>query len=255
MKIATWNVNSLRLRLPQLLTWLASNPIDVMALQETKTPDEVFPRTELEAAGWNVAFSGQRSYNGVAILSRTPLSDPVPGIQGFPDEQKRVLAASVGDVRIIDVYIPNGQSLESEKFTYKLNWLGALQAYLRAELERHPKLVVLGDCNIAPEDRDVHDPKAWEGSVHVSPQERAALQSLCGLGLVDVFRRFEQPDKSYSWWDYRAAAFRRDHGLRIDLILASAPMSSACRRCQIDRQPRTWERPSDHTPVVAEFEF
>ncbi|MBC7984998.1 MAG: exodeoxyribonuclease III [Candidatus Obscuribacterales bacterium] len=257
MKIATWNVNSLRVRLSQLSDWLTNAPanssIDVIALQEIKMRDEEFPRAAIEALGLHAAFSGQRTYNGVAILSRLPIDERQADIPDFDDEQKRVLAVTVGGVRIINVYVPNGQTPESDKFFYKLRWLAALRTYLQSELKRYPKLIVLGDYNIAPEDRDVHDPKAWEGSVHVTPQERAALKSIADLGLVDVFRQFEQPEKSFSWWDYRAMAFRRNHGLRIDLILASGELAAACESCQIDRQPRTWERPSDHTPIVATF--
>ena len=228
MQIATWNVNSLRVRLPHLTDWLAANPVDVLVLQETKLPDADFPRAELEALGLHVAYYGQKTYNGVAILARQPIADPVSGIPGFEDEQKRVLAATIGGVRVIDVYVPNGQSVGSDKYEYKLRWLAALQGYLATELQRHPRLALLGDFNIAPEDRDVHDPKAWEGSVHVSPAERTALQSLQSLGLADCFRLFEQPEKSYSWWDYRMMAFRRNAGLRIDLILASAALASKC---------------------------
>lgn len=254
MKIATWNVNSLRVRLPQLKTWLESNPVDVVALQETKTPDSEFPRADIEALGYQVAFSGQRTYNGVAILSRAPLSEVQAGIDSFDDEQKRVLGASVGDVRVVSVYVPNGQAPQSDKFAYKLRWLDAMRAHLRQELARFPKLVMLGDFNIAPEDRDVHDPKAWEGSVLVSSQERAALRAITDTGVVDVFRQFDQPPGSFSWWDYRAAAFQRNRGLRIDLIMASGSFSLRCLSCQIDRQPRGWERPSDHTPVIAHFD-
>lgn len=255
MQIATWNVNSLRVRLPHLTDWLAANPVDVLVLQETKLPDADFPRAELEALGLHVAFYGQKTYNGVAILARQPIADPVSGIPGFEDEQKRVLAATIGGVRVIDVYVPNGQSVGSDKYEYKLRWLAALQGYLAAELQRHPRLALLGDFNIAPEDRDVHDPKAWEGSVHVSPAERTALQSLQSLGLADCFRLFEQPEKSYSWWDYRMMAFRRNAGLRIDLILASAALASKCGACHIDKAPRKLERPSDHAPVVAAFDI
>ncbi len=255
MQIATWNVNSLRVRLPHLTDWLAANPVDVLVLQETKLPDADFPRAELEALGLHVTYCGQKTYNGVAILARQPIADPVPGIPGFEDEQKRVLAATIGGVRVIDVYVPNGQSVGSDKYEYKLRWLAALQGYLAAELQRHPRLALLGDFNIAPEDRDVHDPKAWEGSVHVSPAERAALQSLQSLGLADCFRLFEQPEKSYSWWDYRMMAFRRNAGLRIDLILASAALASKCGACHIDKTPRKLERPSDHAPVVAAFDI
>jgi len=255
VQIATWNVNSLRLRLPHLTDWLAANPVDVLVLQETKLPDADFPRAELEALGLHVAYYGQKTYNGVAILARQPIADPVSGIPGFEDEQKRVLAATIGGVRVIDVYVPNGQSVGSDKYEYKLRWLAALQGYLAAELQRHPRLALLGDFNIAPEDRDVHDPKAWEGSVHVSPAERTALQSLQSLGLADCFRLFEQPEKSYSWWDYRMMAFRRNAGLRIDLILASAALASKCGACHIDKAPRKLERPSDHAPVVAAFDI
>lgn len=253
--IATWNVNSLRVRMPHLAEWLVANPVQAIALQETKLPDADFPAAELLALGWNAVFSGQRTYNGVAILSREPALDVVAGIPGFADEQKRVLAATIGGVRVIDVYVPNGQTVGSDKFEYKLRWFAALREYVTAELARHPHVVVLGDFNVAPEDRDVHDPKAWEGSVHVSPAERAALQALLGVGFMDCFRLFEQPEKSYSWWDYRMMAFRRNAGLRIDLVLASAALAQKCGACHIDKAPRKLERPSDHTPVVAAFDI
>jgi exodeoxyribonuclease-3 len=255
MLLATWNVNSLRVRLPHLRDWLAANPLDVLALQETKLDDPSFPREAIEALGLRVVFSGQRTYNGVALLARDELADVVAGIPGFPDEQRRVLAATVGGVRIIDVYVPNGQAVGSDKYDYKLRWLAALRDYVAAELLQHPWLVVLGDYNVAPEDRDVHDPKAWEGSVHVSEPERAALRALLAAGLEDCFRRFAQPDKSFSWWDYRTMAFRRNAGLRIDLILASAALAQKCVACHIDRAPRKLERPSDHAPVVARFDI
>jgi exodeoxyribonuclease-3 len=255
MLLATWNVNSLRVRLPHLREWLAANPVDVIALQETKLPDADFPRDDIEALGYQVACCGQRTYNGVAILARTPLTDVATGIPGFEDEQKRVLAATIAGVRIIDVYVPNGQTVASEKYEYKLRWLVALRAYVQAELARHPSLVMLGDYNIAPEDRDVHDPKAWEGSVHVSEPERAALRALLATGLEDCFRRFEQPEKSFSWWDYRMMAFRRNAGLRIDLILASTALAQKCGTCHIDKGPRKLERPSDHAPVLASFDI
>ncbi|MGE0114906.1 MAG: exodeoxyribonuclease III [Steroidobacteraceae bacterium] len=253
MRIATWNVNSLRVRLPQLHAWHQTGQADVIALQETKLQDSEFPIDALQALDLHAAFSGQRTYNGVAILSKAPPENVVAGIPGFADEQKRVLATTINGVRIINVYVPNGQALDSDKFQYKLGWLNALTDYVRAELMQHEKLVLLGDFNIAPEDRDVHDPQAWTGSVHVSEPERSALRILLELGLSDVFRKFEQAEKSFSWWDYRAAGFRRNAGLRIDLILTSQQMSEACARCVIDKEPRKQERPSDHTPVIAEF--
>ena len=254
-RTTTWNVNSLRVRLPQLKDWLAANPVELVALQETKLPDQDFPAGEIEALGYSVAFSGQRTYNGVAILARSALEDVVPGIPGFEDEQKRVLAATCAGVRVINVYVPNGQSVGSDKYEYKLRWLEALRRHLAEELQRHRRVVVLGDFNIAPEDRDVHDPKAWEGSVHVSEPEREALRALQALGLVDVFRLFEQPEKTFSWWDYRRVAFRRNAGLRIDLVLASEELAGKCAACHVDKAPRRLERPSDHAPVVAGFDI
>lgn len=253
LKIATWNVNSLRVRLPQLAEWVASAQPDVIALQETKLPDADFPVTEVRALGYEVAYAGQRTYNGVAVLSRSPLNVVATDIADFADEQRRVLAVDTAGIRVIDLYVPNGQEPGSEKFAYKMRWLAALQRWLTVERSAARRLVVLGDFNIAPEDRDVHDPAAWAGGVHVSPEERSALAALLNLGFVDVFRRFEQPEKSYSWWDYRAGAFRRNNGLRIDLILADLEFATACTACHIDREPRRAERPSDHTPVVAEF--
>jgi exodeoxyribonuclease-3 len=253
VKIATWNVNSLRVRLPQLRDWLAAAQPDVVAVQETKLTDDAFPVAELEAAGYRAVFSGQKTYNGVAIVSRGEPAEVQVGIPGLADEQKRVIAATVGGVRLVCVYCPNGQALDSDKFPYKLDWLAALRRWLHDEAARHPHLVVLGDFNIAPENRDVHDPVAWEGSVHVSEPERAALRGLLDDGLVDLFRRFEQPEKSYSWWDYRAGAFRRNHGLRIDHVLLSEPLAAACTAASIDRDMRKLERPSDHAPVIAEF--
>ncbi|MEY4358477.1 MAG: exodeoxyribonuclease [Pseudomonadota bacterium] len=253
LKIATWNVNSLRVRLPQLAEWVATAQPDVIALQETKLPDADFPLEEVRALGYEVAYAGQRTYNGVAVLSRTPISVVATDIPDFADEQRRVLAVDTAGIRVIDLYVPNGQEPGSEKFAYKMHWLAALQRWLTAQRSAARRLVVLGDFNIAPEDRDVHDPAAWAGGVHVSPEERSALAALLNLGFVDVFRRFEQPEKSYSWWDYRAGAFRRNNGLRIDLILADLEFATACTACHIDREPRRAERPSDHTPVIAEF--
>ena len=254
MQIATWNVNSLRVRMPQVLTWLARSPVDVLAMQETKCVDLEFPRGQLEALGYHPLFSGQRTYNGVAVVSRWPSTDVVTAIPGFEDDARRVLALTASGIRIVNLYVPNGQSVGSEKYAYKLRWLAAAREWLAAELARHERVVVLGDFNIAPEDRDVHDPAAWAGSVHVSEPEREALRALLAAGLVDVFRRFEQPEKSFTWWDYRMLAFRRNHGLRIDLILASAALAGLCRSVVIDREPRRTERPSDHAPVVATFE-
>ncbi len=251
MKIATWNVNSLKVRLPHLLDWLATTQTDVVCLQETKTEDVKFPREEIEAAGYQVAYAGQKTYNGVAIVSRAPLADIQADIPGFADEQKRVLAATVDGIRVVCVYIPNGQSLDSDKYLYKLRWLNALNAWLKDELARYPSLALLGDYNIAPEDRDVHDPAAWEGNVLVSEPEREQFRALLGLGLVDAFRLFEQPERSFSWWDYRAAGFRRNLGLRIDHILLSQALATRCSAVEIDKAPRKLERPSDHTPVVA----
>ncbi|OFZ67855.1 MAG: exodeoxyribonuclease III [Betaproteobacteria bacterium RBG_16_56_24] len=253
MKLATWNVNSLKVRLPHVLDWLAANPVDVLGLQETKQQDSDFPQAELLAAGYHSVFSGQKTYNGVAILSHAPASDVQMGIPDFADEQKRVIAATINDVRIVCVYIPNGQAIDSDKYQYKLKWLNALHDWLKQELTRHPKLALLGDYNIAPEDRDVHDPKAWQGNVLVSEPERAKFRSLEQLGLRDSFRLFEQPEKSFSWWDYRMMAFRRNHGLRIDHILISEPLVSQCKSCVIDKAPRKLERPSDHTPVVVDL--
>jgi exodeoxyribonuclease III len=255
LKITTWNVNSLRVRLPQLLEWLAANQPDVVALQEIKLTDDVFPHAELAAAGYQCLANGQKTYNGVALLAKAPLAAPQREMPGFEDPQRRVLAANVGGVRVVDLYVPNGQAVGSDKYAYKLRWLEALRGWLAAELAREPRLVVLGDFNIAPEDRDVHDPAAWAGSVHVSEAERAALQALLQLGFEDVFRRFEQPAGSYSWWDYRQGAFRRNHGLRIDLVLASPALAAACRGCSIDVAPRRVERASDHAPVTAVFDI
>ncbi len=255
MKIATWNVNSLRVRLPQLKQWLAESPVDAIGLQELKQPDEDFPAEEIDALGLHAAWYGQKTYNGVAILARQPLEDVEYGIPGFEDPQRRVIAATIAGVRLINVYVPNGQAVGSDKYVYKLEWLQRLQAYVADALARHPQLAIVGDYNIAPEDRDVHDPAKWEGSVHVSAAERDALEGLLRAGLTDTFRQFEQPDGAYSWWDYRMGAFRRNHGLRIDLVLASRELAGRCIGCHVDRRPRTWERPSDHAPVVATFDI
>jgi exodeoxyribonuclease-3 len=253
MKIATWNVNSLKVRLPHVLDWLATHQPDVLCLQETKLDDANFPVAEIEAAGYRALHAGQKTYNGVALLAKTAGTEVQVGIPGFIDDQKRVLAATYGDVRVVCTYVPNGQSVGSDKYQYKLRWLDVLTRWLQRELEKYPRLAVLGDYNIAPEDRDVHDPKAWEGQVLVSPAERQAFAGLVSLGLQDAFRLFDQPPATYSWWDYRAAAFRRNLGLRIDHILLSEPLARQCRACWIDTTPRKLERPSDHAPVVAEI--
>jgi exodeoxyribonuclease-3 len=254
MKLATWNVNSLKVRLPQVLQWLADNPVDVLCLQETKLTDDKFPVEAIEAAGYHVAFTGQKTYNGVAILSKHPITDVVKNNPLLEDEQQRIIAATIEGVRVVCAYVPNGQSVDSDKYHYKLKWLLSFRDWLKKELEVHPNLAVLGDYNIAPEDRDVHDPVLWQGQVLVSDLEREALQRLIDLGLKDAFRLFEQAEKSFSWWDYRQMAFRRNMGLRIDHILLSGPLAARCRECVIDKLPRKWEQPSDHTPVVATIE-
>lgn len=253
MKIATWNVNSLKVRLPHLLEWMAAVGPDVVALQETKTEDGNFPLAALTEAGWQVVFSGQKTYNGVALVSREPAEDVSVGIPGFEDEQKRVIAGTFAGIRVIGAYVPNGQSVDSDKYQYKLRWLQAFSRYVADSLRRWPRLVVVGDYNIAPEDRDVHDPAAWLGAVLVSPLERSAFADLLALGLRDGMRLFDQPEGTYTWWDYRAAGFRRNLGLRIDHILISSELAPLCTACEVDKGPRKLERPSDHAPVWATF--
>jgi exodeoxyribonuclease-3 len=255
LKIATWNVNSLTVRLPQVLDWLRDRQPDILALQETKLTDPDFPTLDLANAGYQAVFSGQKTYNGVAILSRLPAYDISADLPGLGDPQRRVLGATVGDVRVLNLYVPNGQAVGSEKYSYKLAWLEKLTDWLIIELSRYPRLVVLGDFNIAPEDRDVHDPAAWTGQVLCSEPERAAFRRLLDLGLIDTFRLFPQEEHSFSWWDYRAAAFRRNLGLRIDHILISPALATACTACWVDKAPRRLERPSDHAPVIAEFDL
>ena len=252
MKLATWNVNSLRVRLPHLLEWLAQTKPDVVCLQETKLEDANFPVADIEGAGYRCLYVGQKTYNGVAILSRTPATDPTLGIPGFADEQKRVVAATVDGVRVVCVYVPNGESVDSPKYDYKLAWLDALRIWLESEIARYPLLAVLGDFNVAPEERDVHDARLWEGKVLFSEPERAALRRLFDLGLIDSFRLFEQPEKSFSWWDYRMNQFKRNMGLRIDHILLSAPLTQNAKASVIDKPVRAQERPSDHAPVITE---
>jgi len=251
LKLATWNVNSLAVRLPQLLDWLGQQQPEVLVLQETKLTDDKFPQAEISAAGWHCQWFGQKTYNGVALLSRSPATDVVKNIPGFDDPQARVIAATVDGVRVVGAYFPNGQAPDSEKFAYKMAWLGALQQWLADELLRHPQLVLMGDFNIAPDDRDVYDPVAWAGQIHCTPEERAHFQGLCALGLVDAFRLFDQPPRAWSWWDYRNLAFRKNQGLRIDHILVSQALQASVTACNIDKLPRKNERPSDHAPVLA----
>ncbi len=253
MKIVTWNVNSLKVRLPQVINWLEVNQPDVLCLQETKLQDEFFPIAEIAALGYQSIYTGQKTFNGVALLSKQNGADVVTAIPNLEDSQKRIIAATYGDVRVICVYVPNGESIESNKYQYKLMWLDALNQWLSKELERYPRLALLGDFNIAPEDRDVHDPDLWRGQVLCSEPERNAFQELLKLGFVDSFRLFDQPDKSYTWWDYRMLAFRRNRGLRIDHIMLSTELARICKSCIIDKEPRKLERPSDHTPIMVEI--
>ena len=257
MKIASWNVNSLKVRLPHLAEWLAEAQPDVVALQETKLEDAKFPVDEIAGMGYRAIYSGQKTYNGVAILTREPhgFDDVLTDIPGLDDPQRRILAATIGGVRIVDLYVVNGKAIGDEKYTYKLGWLASMRDFLAQEIARHPKLVVLGDFNIAPDDRDVYDPVAWGEDILCSPPERAALKAITDLGLSDSFRLFENDAGHFSWWDYRQAAFRRNMGLRIDLILISDALRSMAKAATIDRTPRRWERPSDHTPVTLELDI
>lgn len=255
LTLATWNVNSLKVRLPHLLDWLATHRVDIVCLQETKLVDENFPVADLAEAGYAAAFAGQKTYNGVALLTRretTPEAiDIVAALPGLDDPQKRLISATVGGIRVVCAYFPNGQSVGSEKYDYKLRWIAALNAWLRTELAQHLQVALAGDFNIAPEDRDVHDPKAWAGQVLFSEPEKQAFRDLIALGFVDSFRLFEQPERSYTWWDYRMQAFRRKMGLRIDHVLLSTALAPHCTACSIDVEPRRREQPSDHAPVIA----
>ncbi|VCU72459.1 Exodeoxyribonuclease III [Pigmentiphaga humi] len=259
MKLSTWNVNSLNVRLPQVLACLQADPVDALCLQELKLTDDKFPLAAFEEIGYHAVFTGQKTYNGVAILTRAPAGDVVKNIPGFDDPQQRVIAATLdteaGPLRVISAYCPNGQSVGSDKYAYKLAWFAALRGWLQEELARHPRLAVLGDYNVAPDDRDVHDPVKWEGSVLVSEPEREAFRGLLSLGLHDAFRLFEQPPKLFSWWDYRQFAFRRNAGLRIDHILLSDTLKAVCSACTIDKAIRKNEQPSDHAPVIATLEI
>jgi exodeoxyribonuclease-3 len=253
MKIATWNVNSMKVRLPHVVEWLQNHDPDILVLQEIKQLTENFPAADLEEIGYLSIANGQKTYNGVAVLSKSPPGDPVMELPDFADPQRRVLATTIDGLRVINLYVPNGSEVGSEKYAYKLGWLGALRDWLADEMKRHENLVVLGDFNIAPADADVYDPEKWGDAILCSPDEREALGALIDLGLTDVFREFDQPEGMFSWWDYRAAGFRRNAGLRIDLILASKAMTRRCTASYVDKEPRAWERPSDHAPVIAEF--
>jgi exodeoxyribonuclease-3 len=255
LKIVSWNVNSLNVRLPHVLAWCDFARPDILALQETKLPDERFPHQELLKAGYRSVFSGQKTYNGVAILSRDEAIDPVCDIPGLDDAQRRILAATVGNVRIINLYVVNGSEVGSEKFEYKLHWLEQVTAWLATEIEQHENVIVLGDFNIAPDDRDVYDPEQWRDKILCSEMERNALHRILGLGLQDTFRLFDQEERVWSWWDYRMNMFRRKLGLRIDLVLASHSMASRCISSYVDIEPRRQERPSDHAPAIAEFDL
>ena len=253
MKVATWNVNSMNVRKPHVVEWLQNHEPDVLVLQEIKQVTEKFPADELQDLGYRSMANGQKTYNGVAVISKSEMADPITDFPDLDDPQRRILAVTVDDVRIVNLYVPNGSEVGSEKYVYKLDWLASLHRYLAKECKRHQNVVVLGDFNIAPADADVHDPENWGDAILCSPPEREALARLFELGLTDVFRKFEQPEQTFSWWDYRAAGFRRNAGLRIDLILTSAAMTERCTASFVDKEPRAWERPSDHAPVVAEF--
>jgi exodeoxyribonuclease-3 len=253
LKIASWNVNSLNVRLPHVCAWTEVARPDVLALQETKLTDDRFPVEALQEAGYQSVFAGQKTYNGVAILSRRPAADPVTDIPGLDDHQRRILAATIGDLRVVNLYVVNGSEVGSEKYDYKLHWLDCVTRWLATELEQHENVIVLGDFNIAPDDRDVYDPEEWREKVLCSTLEREALGRILDLGLQDTFRLFEQEDRVFSWWDYRMNMFRRKLGLRFDLVLASAAMARRCTASYIDIEPRRQERPSDHAPAIAEF--
>jgi exodeoxyribonuclease-3 len=255
IKIATWNVNSLKVRLPHLLQWCNESQPDVLVIQETKLMDDLFPKKEIEEAGFQVIFKGQKTYNGVAILSKHAMSDVLGDVPQIEDPQRRILVSTIQGIRVINLYVPNGESISSEKYAYKLAWLENITQFIQEQLKQYKYLIVTGDFNIAPEDRDVHSPIVWQNKVLFSQPERLALQKIMQLGMQDCFRLFEQPEKSYTWWDYRMLAFRRNHGLRIDHILASPSLAAHCQSCMIDKNPRRWERPSDHAPVMACFDI
>ena len=255
MRLASWNINSLTVRLPQVLDWLAANPVEVLVLQELKLTDEKFPFEAFTQAGYHAKCFGQKTYNGVALLSRAPAANVVRNIPGFADDMARVISATVDGIRIIGAYFPNGQEPGSEKFEYKLSWLKGLRGWVREELAQHPRLALMGDYNITFDDADVWDPVGLKDTIHCTEEERYQLRALVALGLHDAFRLFPKPEKSYSWWDYRDFAFRRNHGLRIDHILVSHALKLLVTGCQIDKTPRKNERPSDHAPVVVELNY
>lgn len=259
MKLATWNVNSLKVRLPQVVDWLQTSGVDVLCLQELKMPQDKFPLAEFEAVGYSASWAGQKTYNGVAIISREPGQAVQINMPDFPDDHQRLIAVTLpspaGDIRVVSVYCPNGQAVGSDKYEYKLEWFAALHNWLRQELMVNPRMLVLGDYNVAPADEDVHDPLKWQDGILVSPPERAAFEILLDLGFTDAFRHFPQEEKAFSWWDYRRMSFRRNAGLRIDHALVSSALLPHCVACEIDKNPRRNEQPSDHTPVIATLDF
>lgn len=255
LKLASWNVNSLKIRLEQVIAWLEETGVDVLALQETKLIDTNFPLEAFTSRNFHVVYTGQKTYNGVAVISRSPITECLTDVSGYDDPQRRILAVTIGDVRLINLYVPNGSTPGSEKYAYKMLWLEKVTAFIQQQLMQYPKLAIVGDFNIAPEDRDVHDPVEWEGCILVSPPERQAFQEMLSLGFVDSFRLFPQEDKLFSWWDYRAAGFRRGRGLRIDHVLLSKALANYCVSSNIDKNPRKSERPSDHAPVWVALEL
>ncbi len=255
MKIASWNVNSMKVRLPHVLDWLASESPDVLTIQETKLPDDKFPVDEIEEAGYQVVCSGQRTYNGVATISKRSSENVITDVPGLDDPQRRILGTTIGNLRVLNLYVVNGQEVGSEKYQYKLEWLDKVTQYIARDLENYENYVVLGDFNITPDDRDLHNPERWKDRILCSEPERTALNKILELGFQDTFRLFDQPEKTFSWWDYRQMAFSRNRGMRIDLILANHNLAKSCERSYVDVNPRRLERPSDHAPVVAVFDF
>lgn len=255
MKIATWNVNSLKVRLVQVLDWLEQTSCDVLCLQETKMTDEVFPASEIEQAGYHVAFSGQKTYNGVAIISKYPITQVKTDVDGLDDPQRRIMMATVNDVRIVNLYVVNGKEVGTDKYDYKLNWLAHVSNAIEQENKAQKYCVVVGDFNIAPKDEDVHNPIAWKNKILCSQPERDALDKILSYGFVDAFREYDQPENTFSWWDYRSGGFDKNQGLRIDLVLNNTAMQVQATHCYVDVEPRKNEQPSDHAPVVCEYDF